>query len=109
MNEKNKYIKLVEWSNKDNCFVGSIPGWIGKCCHGDDEYKVYKELDRILDEWIEIYKKDKLKLPEPTNKKYSGKLVFRTDPETHKLLSLRAANEGKSLNSYLNQKLKSSL
>lgn len=109
MKTKDKYIKLVEWSEEDNCFVGSIPGWIGKCCHGDDEFEVYKELDKILKEWIDIYKKDKLKLPKPTNKKYSGKLIFRTDPESHKLLSLRAANEGKSLNSYLNQKLKSSM
>ncbi|MGD8779323.1 MAG: toxin-antitoxin system HicB family antitoxin [Ignavibacteria bacterium] len=109
MKEKDRYIKLVEWSEEDDCYVGSIPGWIGKCCHGDDEYLVYKKLDKILEEWISIYKNDNIKLPESTNKKYSGKLIFRTDPETHKILSLRAANEGKSLNSYLNQKIKKSL
>jgi predicted HicB family RNase H-like nuclease len=62
-----------------------------------------------LDEWINIYKEENRKLPEPTNKKYSGKLVFRTDPELHKILSLRAANEGTSLNNYLNRALKNSL
>ncbi|KAB2845675.1 MAG: toxin-antitoxin system HicB family antitoxin [Melioribacteraceae bacterium] len=106
MKETDKYIKLVEWSEEDNCYVGSIPGWIGKCCHGNDELQVYKELNKILEEWINIYNNDNRKLPEPTNKKYSGKLVFRTDSETHKILSLRAANEGISLNNYLNKKLK---
>jgi len=35
-------------------YVGSIPGWIGKCCHGNDEMKVYSQLCTIVDEWIEI-------------------------------------------------------
>lgn len=106
MKETDRYIKIVEWSEEDNCYVGSIPGWIGKCCHGDDELQVYKELNKILEEWINIYKNDNRKPPVSTNKKYSGKLVFRTDPETHKILSLRATNEGISLNNYLNKKLK---
>lgn len=109
MKEKDRYVKLVEWSEDDQCYVGSIPGWIGKCSHGNDEYEVYKELDVILKEWLDIYKKDNLKLPAPTNKKYSGKLILRTDPELHKILSLRASNEGISLNNYLNKTLKNSL
>ena len=73
MKEKDKYLKIVEWSREDNCYVGSVPGWIGKCCHGDDEKKVFAELCDILNEWINIYKKEGIKLPDPTNKKYSGK------------------------------------
>ena len=46
MREKDKYLKIVEWSAEDNFYVGSIPGWIGKCCHGDDELKVYQELSK---------------------------------------------------------------
>ena len=37
MKERDKYLKIVEWSDEDKCYVGSVPGWIGKCCHGDDE------------------------------------------------------------------------
>lgn len=74
MKGKNKYLKIVEWSEEDGCYVGSIPGWIGKCCHGDDEEKVYKELSKILNEWIEIYEQDGIALPlKVTKKKYSGK------------------------------------
>lgn len=107
MREKDKYLKIVEWSAEDNYYIGSIPGWIGKCCHGDDELKVYQELSKILNEWIEIYKKDKRPLPHPTSKKYSGKFVLRTGPELHQALALKALNEGESLNKYLVKRLKS--
>lgn len=58
MNESARYIKLVEWSEADQCFVGQCPGVIGPGCHGDDEAQVYAELCQIVDEWIEILKKD---------------------------------------------------
>ena len=58
MKERNRYLKIVEWSDEDQCYIGSVPGWIGKCCHGNNEEKVYRELCRIVDEWIEIYEKD---------------------------------------------------
>ena len=60
MNKKNYYLKTVEWSPEDQCYIGSIPGWIGRCCHGDNEQEVYSQLCRILDEWIEIYEKDNI-------------------------------------------------
>ena len=106
MKDRDKYLKIVEWSDEDNCYVGSIPGWIGKCCHGDDEIKVYQELSKILDEWIKIYKTDNRPLPSPTNKKYSGKFVLRTGADLHQALALKALNEGESLNNYLVKKLK---
>jgi predicted RNase H-like HicB family nuclease len=53
-----RYVKLIEWSDEDECFVGQCPGIIGPCCHGDDETAVYAELCEIVDEWIEIFKSD---------------------------------------------------
>ena len=50
MRERDRYLKIVEWSEEDNCYVGCIPGWIGKCCHGDDEIEIFRELSEILDE-----------------------------------------------------------
>ncbi len=101
MKERDKYLKIVEWSDEDQCYVGSVPGWIGQCCHGDSEIEVYRELGKIVDEWIEIYKNDDIPLPQPTSKKYSGKFVLRTGQDLHKALSLRAMREGKSLNSFV--------
>jgi len=98
MSKGDRYVKLVEWSDEDRCYVGSVPGWIGPCCHGDDEANVYKELCAVVDEWIEIYKKDGRPLPPPASRFYSGKFVLRTGPDLHKALSVKALLEGESLN-----------
>ncbi len=84
MKERDNYLKLVEWSEEDQCYVGSIPGWIGACCHGDNEEAVFHELCQVLDEWIEIYKNDGKVLPPATsNKKFSGKFQLRPGSELH--------------------------
>jgi len=31
------YLRIVEWSAEDRCFVGSAPPLIGRCCHGPTE------------------------------------------------------------------------
>jgi predicted RNase H-like HicB family nuclease len=56
----------VEWSDEDESFVGKCPGIIGSCCHDDDEAQVYAELCMIVDEWIELMKRDGKPLPPPT-------------------------------------------
>ncbi|MBC8346579.1 MAG: toxin-antitoxin system HicB family antitoxin [Candidatus Marinimicrobia bacterium] len=109
MKVSDKYLKIVEWSEEDQCYVGSVPGWIGPCCHGDNEEKVYKELCQIVNEWVEIYKEDNQPLPTATNKHYSGKFILRTGEELHKALAVRAVSEGDSLNKYVVKKLKSIL
>ena len=66
MNDSARYIKFVQWSDEDQCFVGQCPGIIGPCCHGDDEAEVYAQLCQIVDEWIETLKNDGQPLPPPT-------------------------------------------
>ena len=97
-----RYIKLVEWSDEDGCFVGSAPPLIGPCCHGDDETKVYAELCQIVEEWIENLQNDGTLLPDATadRRKYSGKFVLRVEPAIHRRLALKALAAGESLNSY---------
>lgn len=66
MKDSARYIKIVEWSEDDQCFVGQCPGLIGPCCHGEDEEQVYHELCLIVDEWVELLKQDGKPLPPPT-------------------------------------------
>jgi predicted RNase H-like HicB family nuclease len=76
MKESAKYVKIVEWSDQDQCFVGSCPGLIYGGCHGDDEKQVFEELCLIVEEVIEIYKKDNKPLPPPTSgKDYANKML----------------------------------
>jgi len=66
MTDSSQYIKIVEWSEEDRCFVGYCPGVIGRCCHGDDEVEVYREVCRIADEWLAIMRRENQTLPPPT-------------------------------------------
>lgn len=104
------YIKVVEWSEEDQCYVGSAPGFIGPCCHGSDETKVYKELCKIVEEWIDIHEKEGLPLPDSLAKKdFSGKFVLRVGKDLHKALTIKALKSGESLNHYCMDLLRSAL
>lgn len=48
-----RYVKRAEWSDEDQCFVGSCPGVISPCSHGTDEVAVYR-LCEIVDEWLKV-------------------------------------------------------
>ena len=52
MKESARYIKIVEWSNEDNCYIGSSPDLILGGCHGEDEPQVFSELCQIVEEII---------------------------------------------------------
>ena len=67
MKDSARYPKIVEWSDEDQCFVGSSPGLFYGGCHGDDEQQVFAELCRIVDETIELYHQDGKPLPESTS------------------------------------------
>jgi predicted RNase H-like HicB family nuclease len=60
-----RYLKVVEWSDEDNCYVGSAPGLILGGCHGLDEKKVFDELCQIVEEAVEIYQREGRPLPAP--------------------------------------------
>jgi predicted RNase H-like HicB family nuclease len=66
MKESDRYVKIVEWSEEDQAYVGSAPGLVLGGCHGVDERAVFDELCQIVDEAIEIYKTDNRPLPPAT-------------------------------------------
>ncbi len=67
MKDSAKYVKIVEWSDEDQCYVGSSPGLIFGGCHGDNEREVFDELCRIVEEVIELFRKDGNPLPPATS------------------------------------------
>ncbi len=101
MKASDKYLKIVEWSQDDQCYVGTCPGLMLGGIHGDNETSVYTELCQAVDEWIRLYHEDGEPLPPPTaGKEYSGKFVLRVGKELHKDLAVKALRAGESLNSY---------
>ena len=66
MKDSANYVKLVEWSSEDNCFVGSCPGLFYGGCHGQDEQEVFAELCQLVNETIELYRNEQRSLPPST-------------------------------------------
>ena len=54
MKASTRYVKIVEWSEEDQCYVGSSPGLIWGGCHGDDEQSVFAELCQVVEEAIDL-------------------------------------------------------
>ena len=101
MKESDRYIKIVEWSEEDQCYVGTCPGLMLGGIHGEDEVEVYKELCQAVEEWISIYKQDGEPLPDATaGKEFSGKFVVRVGKDLHRLLAIGALRHGESLNEH---------
>ena len=67
MKDSAKYVKIVEWSDEDECYVGSAPGLIYAGCHGADERRVLEELCKIVEEAIDLYQEDGKPLPPATS------------------------------------------
>ena len=67
MNDSARYVKVVEWSEADQCYVGSAPGLVYGGCHGDDERLVFEELCRIVEEVVALYRVDGKPLPPATS------------------------------------------
>ncbi|MDA0838851.1 MAG: toxin-antitoxin system HicB family antitoxin [Planctomycetota bacterium] len=108
MKPSDRYLKIVEWSAEDECYVGTCPGLMLGGVHGLNEAKVYAELCQAVDEWVRIHEEDGDPLPPATaNKEYSGKFVLRVGQELHKKLAIAALREGDSLNSFCTRKLQS--
>jgi predicted RNase H-like HicB family nuclease len=65
-----RYVKIVEWSEEDQCFVGSCPGLFYGGCHGDDELAVFEQLcaavDEVLDRTSEMGSRFPLRLVDET-------------------------------------------
>jgi predicted RNase H-like HicB family nuclease len=67
MRESDRYVKIVEWSEEDQCYVGSSPGLMLGGCHGDDQQQVFQELCQIIEEMVDLYHQDGKPLPPSTS------------------------------------------
>jgi predicted HicB family RNase H-like nuclease len=102
MKKNNNYLKIVEWSDEDGCYVGRAPGLLIGGVHGKDEKKVFQELCLAVNEAIELLTKEKRSLPEATaSKKYSGRILLRLPQDLHQTLAIKALQAGKSINNFI--------
>lgn len=67
----------------------------------------FSELKQAFIESVEDYLEFCAQRGEEPDKPFSGRFVVRIDPELHKQISIKAKQEGKSLNTWVSEKLSS--
>ena len=99
--KSDKYIKIIAWSEEDECYVGRCPDIMMVGVHGNDEVEVYRELSQAVDEWVEIHEEDGIPLPKPSiAKEFGGKFSLEIDRSLHRKLAFHAMEKGDSLHNY---------
>ena len=107
MKKSNQYLRIVEWSEEDQCFIGRVPGLALGGVHGKNEAKVYEKLGALINEWITIHEADGAPLPSATaGKKYSGRFNLRLSEALHERLAIESLKKNESLNAYCVKVLK---
>lgn len=107
---RHDYLKIVEWSEEDRCYVGTAPGLIIGGVHGKNQKKVFDELCEAVEETIQILRKEGKPLPAATaNKKCSGKIALRISPQLHKALTMKAFQAGESVNKFIEEELQEAI
>jgi hypothetical protein len=67
MKDSARYAKTVEWSQDDHRYAGSAPGLLYGGTHGDDAKAVFGQLCQIVEEAIDLYRKEGKPLPTGTS------------------------------------------
>jgi predicted RNase H-like HicB family nuclease len=71
-----RYLKIVEWSDEDKCYVGACPELFGGGVHGDDEATVYKKLCEATEDVLASKLKHRDALPKPITRQNSAANLY---------------------------------
>jgi predicted HicB family RNase H-like nuclease len=97
------YAARVEYDAQDRIFVGHIAGLrdiVG--FHGSSVEELEQAFREAVDDYIDACKK----LGQSPDKPFSGRLMFRVDPQVHAEVTAAAQLSGVSLNQWAEQALR---
>ncbi len=102
-----RYTYRVTWSEEDREHVGLCAEFPGLSWLDTSPEKALTGIRRLIKGCLRDMQRNKEELPEPLAlKNYSGKFMVRVPPETHRMLSIQAAESGVSLNRLVAGKLR---
>ncbi|MFQ3247622.1 MAG: putative HicB family RNase H-like nuclease [Arenicella sp.] len=100
------YEAVIKYSDEDETFVGEVINTQDILVFdGSDVEEITKSFYSVVDEYLSdcaLAKKD-------PNKPFSGQFLVRGSPELHRALAIKAKKSGKSLNSFVTDKLASAV
>jgi len=105
-----KYSFRVQYSEEDGGYIALSPEFPGLSAFGVSPEEAIRESETALELFIETYSDLDKPLPEPNVlKQYSGQIRARLPKSLHQWLTIRAEEEGVSLNTLMIQLLSEGL
>jgi len=109
MNNKNleyylnlPYTYVIEWSDIDNCFLGSIVELERNMTYGQTREEVLSNLKEALVSFVSTSLDNNMEIPEPIKiNDFKGNITYRTSKERHYKLAKQAKLTGKSINTFI--------
>ncbi len=101
-----KYTYRVTWSDEDQEYVGlcaefSSLSWLEK-----SPEKALQGIRKLIKDAVSDLRSNNEPIPEPiSTRSFSGKFMVRVPPDTHRMLTIKAAESGVSLNRFISSKL----
>ena len=101
-----RYTYRVTWSEEDQEYVGLCAEFPSTSWLGKSQEKALLGIQNLVTDTVADLERSKDPVPEPiSTRPYSGKFLVRVPPEIHRMLALRAAESGVSLNRLVSSKL----
>ena len=101
-----RYTYRVTWSEEDREYVGLCAEFPSLSWLEKSQEKALLGIRKIVAETVTDLKRAKEPVPEPLSARpYSGKFMVRVPPEVHRMLAMKAAESGVSLNRLVSSKL----
>ena len=99
MADLDKYTIRVEWSGEDECFIARCLEFPSLGSHGPSRLAALSEMETLLSSTLKWMEEEGERIPEPFGiRNYKGNISLRIPPETHKELTILAAEKNISLN-----------
>jgi len=101
-----RYTYRVTWSEEDQEYVGLCVEFPSMSWLDKSQEKALLGIRKVVAETVMDLKRSKEPVPEPLSARpYSGKFMVRVPPEVHRMLVMKAAESGVSLNRWVSSKL----
>jgi antitoxin HicB len=98
------YTYIIEWSDVDGCFLGSIVELERNMTCGQTREEVLKNLKEALVSYVTTSLDNNMEIPEPLKiEDFKGSITYRTSKERHYKLAKQAKLFGKSINAFIDE------
>ena len=104
--DTDRFTYRVTWSEEDEEYVGLCAEFPSLSWLEKSPEKSLTGIRRLVKDSVADMKKTKEPIPEPISiRPYSGKFMVRVPPEVHRMLAIKAAESGVSINRLVSSKL----